>query len=390
MDKLRIGVIGCGNRVYHLLRRMKQMDPDLSVEAVVEPDPANLKQAQDGLNPDMRVYEDHQALAQDPHIQWVIVGSFNAQHAAHAIACLDAGKDVTCEKPLATTLEDCLAIREAVVRSGRRFALGYTMRYGRVNRTMKDCLVKGMIGKPISVEFNEVLGMNHGGMIHGNWRRLTRNAGTHLLEKCCHDIDCMEWFLQSKAVRVASFGGCNFFTPEHRDQVDRIGPGPDGQTPFSCSPRCRVDPFTADKDIVDNQVVIIEYANQVRATFHINCCASIRERRVYMCGTEGTLRCDRITGKLEVQPIGWDEPQTVWPYLLGEGGHGGADETLCREWLEMMRTDAPPKAGVEEGIASALTCFAIDEAMNTGQVVDLRPKWQELAEVLGEPVAVGA
>ena len=64
----------------------------------------------------------------------------------------------------------------------------------------------------ISMEFNETLGFNHGGFIMGDWRRLTENSGTHLLEKCCHDIDLVNWMLESIPVKVASFGGVNFFT----------------------------------------------------------------------------------------------------------------------------------------------------------------------------------
>ena len=44
------------------------------------------------------------------------------------------------------------------------------------------------------------------------------------------------------------------------------------------------------KDIIDNQVAIIEFTGGVRATFHTNCNAAITERRMYLLGTEGTIR----------------------------------------------------------------------------------------------------
>ncbi len=276
------------------------------------------------------------------------MGSINSLHREHAVACLGAGRDVFCEKPLATTVDDCLAIRDAVERSGRRFSLGLTMRYGRMNRIIKRMIEEGKAGVPISLEMNETLGFNHGGMIHSNWRRFTELAGTHLLEKCCHDIDCTDWFLGSLGRRVASFGGCNFFTRRFRDQVDRIGRGPAGEIPFRADARSETDPFTAEKDIVDNQVVIMEYENGARATFHLNCSTSIPERRFYLCGSEGTIRADRHSGRLEFQPIGWDEPIVVYPDTRTDGGHGGSDEVLCREVIDSMLHDAAPKAGVAE------------------------------------------
>ncbi len=51
------------------------------------------------------------------------------------------------------------------------------------------------------MEFNETLDFNHGGYIMGDWRRLQRYSGTHLLEKCCHDIDLVNWITGSLAGR---------------------------------------------------------------------------------------------------------------------------------------------------------------------------------------------
>jgi len=56
-----------------------------------------------------------------------------------------------------------------------------------------------MIGDVVSMEFNETLNFNHGGYIMGDWRRKTDLSGGHLLEKCSHDYDLVNWILNSKA-----------------------------------------------------------------------------------------------------------------------------------------------------------------------------------------------
>ena len=38
---------------------------------------------------------------------------------------------------------------------------------------------------------------------------------SHLLEKCCHDFDLINWILNSKAKKVSSFGGLNFYTKKN-------------------------------------------------------------------------------------------------------------------------------------------------------------------------------
>jgi len=377
VSNVRIGIIGCGGRVRHLARMLQERDERLKVTALCDVRDESIAKSKEALNPDATVYADYHDLAGADDVDWVMVGSFNCFHREHAVAALDAGKDVFCEKPLATTLDDCLAMRDARDRSGRKFYMGFTLRHAPHYRRIRRLLDDGAIGKIISFEFNETLEFNHGGFIHQDWRRLTANAGTHLLEKCCHDIDLAIWMVGSLPVKVAGFGGLDFFIPANVGHVDRIGPSPKGAAAFSSWPRYTepTDPFTADKDILDNQVAVLQYANGVRATFHANSCAGIPERRMYICGAEGTIRADVMTGEIEVRRIGWD-PESTFESNPG-GGHGGGDEVMVGEVADAMMASGAVAATLEEGLKSAVTCFAIDQATETGRVVDVRPMWQK-------------
>jgi predicted dehydrogenase len=154
---------------------------------------------------------------------------------------------------------------------GRTFFFGLVLRSAPLYQKVHDLITSGAIGDLISFEFNETLAFNHGGYIFGNWRRHRAVAGTHLLEKCCHDLDLANWIVGSLPTRVASFGGKNFFIPKYQHQVDQIGPDANGQPAYSgWTDRHRTNPFSGTADIFDNQVAILEYANQVRATFHTN------------------------------------------------------------------------------------------------------------------------
>lgn len=213
----------------------------------------------------------------------------------------------------------------------------------------------------------------------GNWRRLRKYADTHLLEKCCHDIDLINWFVGSRAKRVASFGGLNFFKPENEYHMSRLGKDKLGRQAYRAmigAGLVNLNPFTSDKDIVDNQVAIIEYANGVRATFHTNCNAAIPERRMYILGSEGAIRADVLKGTIEACRIGFD--QTIQNASTeARGGHGGGDPVLADELARSITTHAPPAVGMKEAVESSFVCFAIDEAMDTGQVVDVGNYWKE-------------
>jgi predicted dehydrogenase len=80
-------------------------------------------------------------------------------HPAPVIACLEAGKAVLCEKPLATREEDCAAIADAVARSGLPFMVNYGNRHRPAALKMKEALDDGRIGTPgyVYVRLNERL-----------------------------------------------------------------------------------------------------------------------------------------------------------------------------------------------------------------------------------------
>ncbi len=373
-----IGVIGCGRRVTGLAREVvKHGGGRLHIEALCDLNPAALAHGREHLGQEVRTYEQAEQLCSDSRVQWVFVGSYNACHRQHVEMAFAAGKDVFCEKPLATTIDDCLAMRDAQQQSGRKFIIGFTLRYSPHYRRIHQLLREGAIGRIVSMEFNEVLHFDHGGFIHGDWRRFTRNAGTHLLEKCCHDIDLVHWLVGSLPRRVASFGGLNFFRPENQCYVGKLGKSPKGRPAFSAWPRWEeTDPFTAEKDIVDNQVAIIEFHNDVRATFHANCSSNIPERRMYFCGSEGTLRADVMTGQIELGRIGYGQ-EVEQIDSGGKGGHGGGDGVLTADIANCILNNAEPRTQMIDGLTSAITCFGIDQAMETGQVVQMDEWWRQ-------------
>jgi len=370
MDKINIGLIGCGTMGMITVNQLLAIDPKLQIFGIYDPDPNSVKNVLEQVQPNPKVYESYQQLLDQPEIDWVMIASWNCFHYEQVIAALKAGKHIFCQKPIAINLKECEEIYEVWKKSNKLFNVAFTLRYSPHYRKIKQLLTEKIIGDIISMEFNETLDFNHGGYIMGNWRRLTKNAGTHLLEKCCHDIDLVNWMVGSKASRVASFGGLNFFKSENEFHVKRIGKNKNNEDAYSTfNGDITLNSFTADKDIIDNQVAIIEFDNNVRATFHTNCNAGIPERRMYILGTEGAIRADVLTGKIEIKKIGFD---TVIEDVStnASGGHGDGDSVLTAELAESMLNGTPPKVGFNEGALSAATCFAIDDAMNEGKVID--------------------
>lgn len=374
---IAIGLIGAGARLRSVVKNLLAADARIRVAALHDPDPISIEAARAEFGSDITVCHSVEELVTSPAIEWVFIGSFNHLHSEQAIAALNAGKHVFCEKPLATRLEDCLAVQQAVRASGRTFAFGLVLRYASLYQKVRELIAAGTIGDLISFEFNETLGFNHGGYIFGNWRRHTALAGTHLLEKCCHDIDLANWITGSLPVRAASFGGKDFFVPKNERHMARLGTDSHGNAAYCgwADPH-RVNPFSEGADIVDNQVAILQYANGVRGTFHTNCHAAIPERRFYLCGTEGGIRANAVTGLIEWQRIGHKtKPESL--DMGHAGGHSGGDELMAAALARTLLEGATPLATVEDGLRACIAAFGMDQALEEGRVVDLLPLWKQ-------------
>jgi predicted dehydrogenase len=313
-------------------------------------------------------FTSHEELfAADLDYSWVLIGSKNYLHKVHCMAAFEHGKHVFCEKPLATTLQDCVDIREAWQASGKLFSTGFVLRHAPFYRKIKEILDSGKLGRIVSVEANETLMPAHGGYIMRNWRRHREQTGPHILEKCCHDIDILNWMLDSLPARVASFAGLDIFVPENK-------PNPSvGRAYRMWSAWEDVDPFESDKDTEDNQVVIMEYQNKVRVTFHTNCNSSLPERSLRIFGVKGTLIGDLLKGKIKICLVENDIVQAI---RFGSADmHGGADEVIVDDLVRSIDEETLPAASGEEGFRSAVVCLVIDQARASGQVESLEHVW---------------
>lgn len=375
---ISVGVIGGGARLSGLFRVAKNAGVNLRIGGFCDPDKNVREKFMENFGGDCRTYDDYREMLKDPEISWVMIGSWNSLHSEMAVNSFKAGKNVFCEKPLATNIDDCLAVKNAFEAGGRKLMIGFTLRYSPHYRRIKELVSSGKIGKVVSFEFNETLNFNHGGHIMSCWRRKREFTGCHILEKCCHDFDIANWIIDSRAAKVASFGGLDFFKPENSHHRDRIAKSPEGYPAYSSWPTARnKNPFETDKDIIDNQVCILEYENGVRGTFHTNLNAGIPERRMYILGTEGSIRSDVLKGEIELCKIGFDTKSEFYN-TEGTGGHGGGDEILVDHLRKMIEEDAPSLTDLRSGLESAAACFACDDAMLQGRIVELAPYWQKL------------
>ena len=89
---------------------------------------------------------------QDPAIKLVFVTASNNAHRELAVAALEAGKAVMCEKPMATTIADAQAMVEAAERTKGFLQIGFELRYSRLYTTVKDWIARGLLGRVLNTQ----------------------------------------------------------------------------------------------------------------------------------------------------------------------------------------------------------------------------------------------
>ena len=153
MDRIGVGLIGtgfmgkCHAMAYGAVRAVFGDVPLIERVALcdVEAGHAAASAAAFGF---ARSTTDWRDLIADPSIDLVSVTSPNGLHREMAVAALEAGKHVWCEKPMALTLEDARAMADAAARSRRATALGYGYLQNPALQEARRLIAAGAIGVP--------------------------------------------------------------------------------------------------------------------------------------------------------------------------------------------------------------------------------------------------
>ena len=137
----------------------------------------------------------YEELLDDPDVEGVIITTPNDTHREVITAALEAGKAVYTDKPIAQTLEDALAIKKVVEKTGGVFAVGHSARRLSGNRVMKQWIDDGTLGGVSMVEanFSNERGLE---LTPETWRwYLSKTPGGPLIQLGVHHADNLQYLL---------------------------------------------------------------------------------------------------------------------------------------------------------------------------------------------------
>ncbi len=210
-------LIGAGDRGYSAYGPYALAYPgEIRFVAVAEPHDvrrARFAQAH-SVPPERRFHTWKDLLAQGQMADAAVICTLDDLHVGPTIAALEAGYDVLLEKPMATTVEDCVRLVQTAERSGRILMLCHVLRYTSFFSTLHDIIASGRLGDIITVEHRENVSFWHAAhsYVRGNWRN--SRLSPMILAKCCHDFDILFWNLGA-VKRLSSFGSLLHYRAEN-------------------------------------------------------------------------------------------------------------------------------------------------------------------------------
>ena len=192
---LRVGVIGAGLMGTTHVRLLTGAVAGADVVAVSDAVAANAERV--AREADVRtVHTDGLDLIGDPGVDAVVIASPAETHEAFVLACIEAGKPVLCEKPLAATVEASRRVLDAEVAAGRRLVqVGFMRRFDPGYADMKTRLDAGLIGRPL--------------LVHCAHRNPTvpPSFGSEMIitDTVVHEMDTVRWLLDEEIVRTTVY-----------------------------------------------------------------------------------------------------------------------------------------------------------------------------------------
>ncbi len=422
MNKVKVALIGAGLRGINYLEYALQHPHELEVVAVAEPNRQRREQfqARHGLE-DAACFENWNDFFTAPKVaDAVFICTQDKQHFEPTMRALEAGYHVLLEKPMSPDPEECIRMGEMASQAGLVFSICHVLRYAPFFSTIKELLEREAIGRLMSIQHNENVGYWHQAhsFVRGNWRR-TEDSSPMILAKSCHDLDMLLWLADSDCVRVSSFGSlshftaaqapegapkrcldgcpvsdeCLYYAPDHYLTEDTNWPtsaisddmsydaryqalleGPYGRCVYHC-----------DNDVVDHQVVNMEFANSVTVAFTMSAFTRDVSRTIKLMGTRGEIRGAMEKNEIEIIHFGSGKVERVsFADRGGHVGHGGGDMGLIKDFLRLVQT-----GGNNQGLTSAsrsvqshLMAFAAEQSRVDGRIINLN----EFAQQFSEPI----
>ena len=339
---LRVGLLGCGRLGSEVMLPLLAGRPDVRVTVVADPDEAARARAH-ARAPEAVLDADWRTALAHPDLDAVVVTLPTALHGAAALAGIARGVAMYLEKPLASTLDEATAVREAWRATALTVAVGFNSRFHPLLLRMRQHLRDGRIGEPRVMRCSFTVAARH----EGSWRHHAADGGGVLRDLASHHVDLARYLLERDIVRVSATRA----TPaDGGETIAAIGEI-DGGVVLSAT--------WASGAVDDDVVEVVGTEGAIRLSRYQDLTLTHRGRSV----PGAAARLVRAVPTLGALGFGLAKRRAPW--------HDPSFEAALDNFVRAARAKAPVVPGVDEGWQSVRVSSAIAEAARTGHTIEL-------------------
>jgi predicted dehydrogenase len=353
---LRVGIIGTGGIATgaHIPAYQRTEGVDLYAVCDVISERAEATANQFGFQ---KVFTDYREMLADPNLDVVSICTPPFAHKEPAIAALEAGKHVLCEKPMALNGDEAQAMVDAWYRARRKyhnkFTIGFHMRWGRQPQLLKRFIDGGELGE---IYYGRASYLRRRGVpAWGVFTSKAKNGGGPLIDIGVHALDLSLW-LMGHPEPESVFGAT----------YRKFGNRPNVFNPWGAW-----DPTTYD--VEDSAFAMIRFRNgamlQLECSWVLNVERSTTQ--LVLCGTEGGAQLEPFKVFTEKHGMIWDIAPPERP-VEGQGRQGESPYALeIQGFIKAIREGSEPLVKPEEALLVSRIVDAIYQSDQSGTAVKL-------------------
>ena len=418
---LTFAVIGCGGRGHCYANCMLHEDPDTyKITSACDINPERLEYSRNRWNLNKeQCFTDENEFFKEKRAELLVLATQDRDHVRQAIKALELGYHILLEKPISPVKEELYALLDAQKKYNKTVLVCHVLRYSPAFVKIKEILDSGVIGDLRLIESIEQVAFWHQAhsFIRGNWRREDETSPM-IMQKCCHDMDLLQYYVGAKCDTVYSVGDLSYFNKEHKPEntpdncIDcrlrdtcpysaeysyivrwKEKGSPENLWPFNVITRdyplteeklryayangpygrCV---FSCDNDVVDNQQVLMTFENGVKVSHTMTAFTHGSGRIITLHGTLGEIKFTDDAGKDAIQLLVFGkEPKSYSMDDIAKDaagfGHGGGDYFLCKQLYDMIKGGAKANTTLTASVESHLMALAAEESRKTGKPVKI-------------------
>jgi len=386
---VRLGVIGHGNRISGVIKHcLRQVEPDLRVAGIVDPDEAGARSRLDECDrKDVVFYKDVKDMARQAKLDALAIGTRCHLHSPYAVQVSKYDLPLYLEKPVAISMRQATALERAFESSKCPVVVSFPLRVSPLCVLARQLIEEGAVGSP-----EHVLGVNYvpyaTNYFDGGYRNYAITQGL-FIQKATHDFDYMCYLMGSNVVRVAAictwgrvFGGdkpAGLVCSKCKD-ADTCPESPENRIRNGSGGKQTDHPCVFGEDIgspetgmnEDSSSAVFEFASGVHGAY----------TQVFMTRRDAGTRGATVSGYHGTVKFDWytNELKRVRHHALfsdtsraGAGqSHFGGDIQLARDFIDLIRGKGESRTPIWTGIQSIYTCLAAKESAEKGRFVKVR------------------